>query len=108
MTSSPKPGHEDSMDRYLRGDMTPAEARELAQQALNAPELFEELTYSALAKSALSTRSIPRSGIRLLPQRARWIGAGTAAAAALVVAALYSFRDSRPAVRLEPALPFTA
>ena len=48
-----KPNLEDRIDRYARGELTPAEARELAQASLDSPELFEELTWSAVAKTAL-------------------------------------------------------
>ena len=73
-------GSEDRIDRHVRGHLTAAEARQLAQESLDAPELFEELTYSALAKSALTTRSVPRRTILPFPGMARWIAAGAAAA----------------------------
>ena len=40
---------EAQMDRYLRGDLSPAEARELAQTALDQRGLFEDLTLAAVA-----------------------------------------------------------
>jgi len=40
---------EREMDRYLRGDLSAAEARELAQAALDRRGLFEELTLAAVA-----------------------------------------------------------
>ena len=36
-------------DRYLRGDLTPAEARQLAQHALDRRGLFEDLTLTAVS-----------------------------------------------------------
>jgi len=44
---------EPQIERLIEGSLTPAQARELAQAALDNPELFEELTYQAVAKSAL-------------------------------------------------------
>lgn len=37
------------IDRYLRGDLTPRDARELAQAALDRPGLFEDLTLAGVA-----------------------------------------------------------
>jgi len=44
---------EHQVERLIEGSLTPIQARELAQAALDNPELFEELTYQAVAKSAL-------------------------------------------------------
>ena len=46
---------EPSIDRYVAKKLTPAEARELAQAALDQPELFDELTHLALVKVALES-----------------------------------------------------
>ncbi|MBZ5607829.1 MAG: tetratricopeptide repeat protein [Acidobacteriia bacterium] len=44
---------ERQIERYLEGQLSPAEARELAQSALDRPELFDELTFQAVTKAAL-------------------------------------------------------
>ena len=54
MTDSGRRNRDDRIDRYVRGELSPAEARELAQESLEDPELFEALTYSALAKKTVA------------------------------------------------------
>ena len=44
----------DLTDRYLEGGLSPAQARELAQAALDRPDLFDELTFQAIANAGLS------------------------------------------------------
>lgn len=95
MTGSGKPNLEDRTDRYVRRELSPEEARELAQASLDSPELFEELTYSALAKSALST-AVPSPNVVRFPNRVRLIAAGAAAvAAAVVLLSVYSLKPPR-------------
>lgn len=126
MSDSTKPEREDQMGRYARGELTPTEARELAQESLANPELFEDLTYSALAKTAVAARPAgdqarPRgSGAKVVrfPIKARIYVAGAAAAAAILLVSLYSLGPSllrqhpsheaaaRP--RIEPALALSA
>jgi tetratricopeptide (TPR) repeat protein len=85
---------DDQIDRYARGELTAAESRELAQKALDDPELFENLTYSALAKEALSDASVAdrlaRPGAKMFwfPRKAQFVAGG--AAAAVVLMLLYS------------------
>jgi tetratricopeptide (TPR) repeat protein len=55
------PDLEHQIDLYARGELTPVEARELAQEALRRPDLFEELNAAALAKAAMERDS--NSGI---------------------------------------------
>ncbi|HLH00275.1 MAG TPA: hypothetical protein VKX49_28470 [Bryobacteraceae bacterium] len=80
---------ERQFDRYLRGDLTPAEARELARKALDSPALFEELTLAAVGIHG--TNLEPSAGrpanIARFPRRFRTISIAAAAAAALAVAA---------------------
>src|SRR5690349_20053660 len=102
MSDSTKPHLDDRIDRYVRNDLTAAEARELAQQSLDDPKLFDDLTSSALANSALSRKSVreqlqrKHSGKKVIrfPRRTRIMVAGVAAAAALVLISLYSLRSS--------------
>jgi hypothetical protein len=43
------------IEDYLEGKLMPADSRALAQEALDKPDLFDELTATALAKTALET-----------------------------------------------------
>ena len=94
MSDSTRPNPEVRIDRYVRRELTAAEARELAQESLDSPELFEELTFSALATAALSSRSVPGGKILRFPRKARIFVAGAIAAAAVVLVSLYSVRSS--------------
>jgi hypothetical protein len=49
------------IDLYMRGALSPSEARELAQEALARPDLFEVLNAAALAKAAIESED--NSGI---------------------------------------------
>lgn len=86
---------EDRVDRYRRGELTPAEARQLAQESLESPELFDELACSALAKAAVAP---PPAATR---RRSRFLLPGSIAAAIAAFLALYWFR----AVPSKPARP---
>src|SRR5260370_30799810 len=44
------------LDRFARGELSPAESRDLAQQALGDHDLFDELTATAIARRGLATR----------------------------------------------------
>ena len=97
----------DRIDRYVRGEFMAAEARQLAQESLDSPELFEELTYSALAKAALSAGAVPQNKVVRFPRKTRFVIAGaTAAAAAVLVVSLYSVRS--PVLQQKPAPEITA
>ena len=47
---------DDVKDRFARGELSPAESRDLARKALDDPELFDELTYTAVAGAELQSR----------------------------------------------------
>src|SRR5438309_1937013 len=103
----------DRIDRYVRGELTAEEARQLAQESLDSGELFEELTSSALAKSALSVRSVPDSKVVRFPRKARFAAAGAIAATAAVLAvSLYLAPNQRQetarASHAKPALGSSA
>ena len=85
---------EDRLDRYARGELTPVEARQLARQALDDPELFEDLTCTALAKAAAARRKTP------LKLRAVAIGA----IAAALIAGISILLLRPPRETLKPAL----
>src|SRR5438552_259389 len=55
MPDSIQPDLDRRIDLYVRGELSPVEARELAQEALRRPDLFEELNAAALAKAAIES-----------------------------------------------------
>lgn len=89
MTDSGQPNLEDRIDRYARRELTPADARELAQASLDSPELFEELTWSAVAKAGLP--SVPSAKVVRFPRKVWFLAT---AAAALVLIGFYTVRLS--------------
>ena len=111
----------DRIDRYARRELTAPEARELAQESLDDPELFEDLTSAALAMAALKAEQFdePRSHTRIVgfARRSRIFVYVATAAAVVVLFSLYSLRQSRSipgappaqnAPRLKPALASAA
>jgi hypothetical protein len=82
---------EQMLDRFARGELPPAESRELAQKALGDGDLFAELTSTAIARHGLATRkrkTITRPRIVIL----------AAAAAVILAVVLYApWRKSQPA-----------
>ncbi len=96
---------DDSLDRYARRELTAAEARELAQKSLDDAELFDDLTASALATAAAAHSA----KVVALPRRTRFVIAGAAAAAVIVLVSLYSMRPShKDQPQLKPALAASA
>jgi tetratricopeptide (TPR) repeat protein len=81
--------NEEQMDRFARGELSPAESRALARQALDDADLFEELTVTAIAKTELQNRARRRN--------VRPIYALLAAAAAIALAVWVHGLGSRPA-----------
>jgi len=81
---------EERLDRFARGDLSPAESRELARKALDDPGLFDELTDIAVA----------RKGLEQPHRRPKaWLPVAVFAAAAAVIIALIglnALRSSRP------------
>jgi hypothetical protein len=74
----------DRIDRYVRGELSPQEARTLAQESLDSPALFDELTDGALAKCALNPATVQAAKVAHFPRRAAYLLAGAAAAVALI------------------------
>src|SRR5580658_7806103 len=104
MSDSTGPHLDDSIDRYARRELTPAEARELAQKSLDDPELFEDLTASALAAAAAAA---PSAKVIRFPRK--FMVAGAVAAAVVVLIAVYSVRRSQPSQpHAAPALASSA
>lgn len=97
----------DRVDRYVRGELPPQEARALAQASLDSPALFDELTDAALAKAALNPRTVRTANVIRIRRKTAVIAGGLAAAAALVLISL-----PRPALpprsNLKPVLELSA
>jgi hypothetical protein len=74
----------DRIDRYLRGELSPQEARALAQASLDSAALFDELTDAALAKAALNSRTVRSAGVIRTWRKTAVVAGGLAAAAAFV------------------------
>lgn len=93
---------EENVDRFARGDLSPAESRELGREALQTPELFEELTYASVAKRTLF------SGRRPSKSRVRVVWLAMAAAIAIAVVSLGVMRLTRSRPVLEPGTSTSA
>jgi hypothetical protein len=103
MSDSNQPGTDDRMDRFARGELTAAQSRELAQASLDSPELFGELTDTALAKASLAAQPLPPEKVVPFPWK-KWLVAGVAAAAAAVLVSIYVVKPSSNAPVPKPAL----
>jgi hypothetical protein len=97
----------DRIDRYVRGELSPQEARALAQASLDSPALFDELTDAALAKAALNPRTVRTASVILTWRKTAVIACGLAAAGALVLISL-PHRPSMPAPTLKPVLELSS
>ena len=83
-----------SLDRLLAGELSHAEQRRLAQEALDDAELFDVLTAAALTKAALETPPAADATGRFAGRRQRppsAILAMLAAAAAVILAVAYGW-----------------
>ncbi len=83
------------LNRFARGELSPAESRELAQEALGDQDLFDELTSTAIARQGLATRE---------KKQIRWprIAIFAAAAAGIAGIILYAPRLYAPQRNPEP------
>ncbi len=93
----------DRIDRYVRCELTPEEARELAQASLDSPALFDELTGVALAKAALNPHTVRTASVMRIRRKTTVIAAGLAAAAAIVFISL-PHRPSNREPNVRPVL----
>lgn len=93
----------DSIDRYLRGELSPQEARTLAQESLDSPDLFDELTDAALAKAALTPRTVRAANVLRFWRKTAVLTGGLVAAAVLVLMVL-PHSSSTPAANIKPVL----
>jgi Tfp pilus assembly protein PilF len=67
MSDRMEPNLKQQIDNYLEGKLSAVDARALAQKALDRPDLFDELTESALVKTALDTDLVKRHLNQLPP-----------------------------------------
>ena len=88
---------ENMLDRFARGELSPAESRELAQKALGDDDLFDELTSTAIARGGLATR-------KRKPMAWPRIVAFAAAAAVIVAVALYLPKRNAPPAKPDVAI----
>jgi Flp pilus assembly protein TadD len=79
----------EELDRFARGELSPVEARELAQESLESPFLFEDLTAIALAKTAVASVPVPAEPTRRAWWRVPMMVATTASLVVGAVAFLY-------------------
>jgi hypothetical protein len=93
----------DRIDRYVRGELTPEEARALAQASLDSPALFDELTDAALAKAALNPSTVRTASVLRTWRKTAVVAGGLVAAAVLVLVSL-PHRPSRREPNVKPVL----
>jgi hypothetical protein len=93
----------DRIDRYVRGELSPEEARALAQASLDSPALFDELTDAALAKAALNPRTVRTASVLRTWRKKAVLTGGLVAAAVLVLISL-PHRPSRREPNVKPVL----
>jgi Flp pilus assembly protein TadD len=99
------------LDRYLSGEASPQEERDLVQAALDDPELFDLLTTAGLVNGALrveaaasTTLHTPRPNTR---RNSFLVGAGLAAAAAVATAVMVSVMRPREVIESPPTATST-
>jgi len=80
---------DDRVDRFTRHEMSPEQARELAQESLDKPELFEELTYASLAGAAVESSEAGAKVIAFPPRKRWWVLPAGVAAAAIIAVGVY-------------------
>jgi hypothetical protein len=74
------------LNRFARGELSSAESRELAQEALRDHDLFDELTSTAIARRGLATRE---------KKQIRWPRIAIFAAAAAAIAGIMVYAPQR-------------
>jgi hypothetical protein len=85
----------DQVDRFARGDLSSAEARTLAQKALDDADLFDELTDIAIARTARPGR---QRAVVMWPRYA----IVAAAAGVILAVGLYTSRPKPPVATIVP------
>jgi Flp pilus assembly protein TadD len=87
------------IDRFAGRDLTPAEARQLAQQALDDPDLFDALVASGTAEASLQNPAVSHPARRM-----PW-AIGVAAAAAAILLAFFVWRNPAEPARAVVSKP---
>ncbi len=80
-----------NIDQFAARDLSPAEARKLAQQALDDPDLFDALIARGAAEASLQNPAISRP-----TRRTPWVIAACAAAAAVILVLVVWRSSTRP------------
>jgi Tfp pilus assembly protein PilF len=98
------------LDRYLAGELSAREQRDLAQAALDDPELFDTLTAAAVMKATVLRDSHPQHHVaaaerRFLVRPLAWAGIAASVAAAIIVVILYRASSTPALVTTSPAPP---
>jgi len=75
----------DRKDRYVRGELSAVEARELAQESLGDSELFEDLTSLAVAKAAVQAANARPKVVRFPIKTVVFLASAAAIAAAALI-----------------------
>ena len=90
----------DRIDRFARGELSPAEARELAQASLDSQALFDEVMATALAKAAAANVHAYAEPVRRVWWRSPM---ALVAAASLAILIIVSVGIARLSVRKPPS-----
>ncbi len=91
------------LDRYFAGELSGPEQRDLAQAALDDPELFDALTAAAAIKATVLRGAPARASVRPSERPLAWVGIAAAAAAAIAVAIVYRPSSTIPVPKTTPS-----
>ena len=92
MTGPTQSWFDERLARFARGEVKPEEARELAQASLESSAWFEELTATALAKTAISSVPVPTEAVRHRWWRSPFLLAAAAVIVIGIIAVPYVMR----------------
>jgi tetratricopeptide (TPR) repeat protein len=96
---------DESIERYLRGELGEAEARALEEHYFACNRCFEALKdYSALRSEFAEERWAVREEVVTLPWHRTWAWVGAAAAVVLAVGVVFWLRSGQPARELDPQI----
>lgn len=95
MTGPAQSSFDERLARFARGEVTAAEARQLAQASLESPLWFEDLTATALAKTAVSSVPVPAAQVRDVWWRSPFLLATAVAIVIGIIVLPYVLRTSQ-------------
>lgn len=95
-------GFDKDLERFARGELNSAEARELAQTSLVSLAWFEELTATALAKTAVSSVRVPEEPVRHAWWRSPLMLVAASGVAAVIVFSVYFSQTQRKGTHPPP------